>query len=311
MGREMWVQKTRGQDLEKEKESLSKLVLERKRQCEELENEMAKLRLELDEVKDSNSKSALETISLKEQLAKLEGELCAKQGLEALIDECQQLQTQLRESKERADRNETELRAEIAMQSSSHQHEVEEIGRSHSAQIAQHNASLLAVNKQLNESQSELKQLREGASKREESYQHEIEVLQSKLKVAGAQETESSNAITRLQRTLEEIQKELFRCKEERNSAEAETLAAEERAKDLERRLAVAEGGETPLAALERQHANALAKLQQELETEKKKVESTMQEYLECKKERNKAEHDALEAEEQLRQLEEKFKLSH
>ena len=50
-----------------------------------------------------------------------------------------------------------------------------------------------------------------------------------------------------------------------------------------------------------------IVKLREELEVERKKFQDVQGEYMECKKERNKAEAEALEAEEQLRELQHKF----
>ena len=107
---------------------------------------------------------------------------------------------------------------------------------------------------------------------------------------------------------MEEVQKELFAAKEERNQAEAEALAAEERAKALEAELeACRAGGGDAAKAMEERHQEALTKLQGELDRERKKLENVQGEYMECKKERNTAEAEALAAEEALRELQEKF----
>ncbi len=50
-----------------------------------------------------------------------------------------------------------------------------------------------------------------------------------------------------------------------------------------------------------------IVKLREQLELERKKFQDVQGEYMECKKERNKAETEALEAEEQLRELQHKF----
>jgi len=63
------------------------------------------------------------------------------------------------------------------------------------------------------------------------------------------------------------------------------------------------------LDAAEARHKEVVAGLKKEVEVERQKLENVQGEYVECKKERNKAEHEALEAEEQLRDLIEKHKL--
>merc|ERR1711998_752085 len=103
-----------------------------------------------------------------------------------------------------------------------------------------------------------------------------------------------------------------LRTKEERNKAEADALNAEEKVKELEAKLGNTVGSSALEAALEKAeatHAAAIAKLMKQLEDERRKLENVQVEYLECKKERNKAENEALEAEEHLRELEQEFEL--
>ena len=71
----------------------------------------------------------------------------------------------------------------------------------------------------------------------------------------------------------------------------------------MEKRLEADEGGASLKAALssaEKRHGESMARLQSELDAERKKLENVQSEYVECKKERNKAESEALEAEEAL-----------
>merc|ERR1711924_26439 len=96
----------------------------------------------------------------------------------------------------------------------------------------------------------------------------------------------------------------MMRTKEARNKTEAEALEAEEKVKELEARLEASPDAnklvEDALAKAQAQHATDLAQLQAELETERKKLENCQAEYVACKKERNEAQAEALDAEEQL-----------
>lgn len=304
--REMWTQKSRAQDGEKEIDALKLQLAEEKRRVKESQDENSKLTGRLEDAMAKDKQMVLEASAMKERLGTLEGQLSAKAGLESLVEECQQLQAQLREAQGKAEKMVEDHEAALSTQSEMHGHEVRQLVESHGVQVGQLDATLLQVRKDLEESAFELNKVKEQC----QVSQQEIDALQEKLKACEEREGDAKKANSRLQRTLEEIQKELFECKEERNKAEAEALEAEERARELERRLEAEAGGETlkkALEAAEARHADTIAKLRKDLEVERKKLENVQAEYIECKKERNTAEHEALEAEEQLRELEAKY----
>jgi len=293
---EMWAQKERASKAEQEVQLL-------RRELGQAKEAHRKLEEEIGEMRSKDTATGKDMLALKEAVGMLEGQLSAKAGLESLVEECQALQKQLHTAQEGAEQAAEDHATQLALVEDKHRLELDRLRSDHASQGSNAESNYASLEAMLEKAVTEKEVVQAEADKGKQELTEAVEKLAGSAREVAAGE----KARARLTRTLEEVQKELFEAKQERNQAESEALAAEEKAKALEEQLKEAQSGGDAVAALESAHKAALAKLAGELERERKKLENVQSEYMECKKDRNKAEGEALEAEEALRDLQEKY----